>query len=77
MEKTEIFKIADYRNLDGGSIGRASLDKIFVEYNSDDDLFNLQMSSTNEITPEEASCVVSLLMEAQRIRAEYFRKNKH
>lgn len=50
------------------SIDRASIKDIFVEYDAAEDLIDLKISSTLELSPERASCVISLLSEALRIR---------
>ncbi len=73
---SEIFKLKDFvPNLTGETL--RSQEKIYVEYDGLSDTFSLRVNSTSEITPEEASTLVSLLMEGQRIRGEYFKHRKN
>lgn len=66
--------ILNFEDFKSHSIDRSSLRKIYVEYDREQDLIDLRISTTHEIKPEEATTIISLLAEALRLRADFREK---
>jgi len=66
-----ILPFKDALCLHGETIDRSHLNKIYAEYDRVDDMIDLKLSTTNSITPEEATTVISLLAEVLRMRADF------
>lgn len=67
MDRLEhIFKIEDFKEA-----SFSPNQEFQVQYDSIEDKFYLKTNITNEVTPQEANIIISLLTKALQIRNEY------